>query len=133
MEKISKNYIEHEWETFEILWNAYDADDAHNDKTLVEFWAKDWKVFLSDWEKLLELNWENFRTWIYQHYKWNSYQVFWTFRFFDQIFVAYKWNYDHNEERFLDNLRYRKIENFGWDAIKDWKSVSRFQYIWNIL
>lgn len=120
---MTKSYIEYKWETYEILWFGFDSDNA-KDETKIEFWqSQDWKIFLNDWNNIFEVDDKNFRTWTYKHYKWNDYQVFWTVKILWQIYVVYKWLYNHWEKRFEDNLWYRDIKKF---------LPERYKFVWNI-
>ena len=123
MEKMT-HYIEINNEDYKILWNAYDSDDAHNDETKVEILEnEDWKIIVSDWENFLKVETWNFRPWIYEHYKWNEYQVFGTINVLWKTYVVYKGLYQHHEKRFEDNFWYREIKNF---------SPEKYKYTWKL-
>lgn len=69
--------------------------------------------------------------WIYKHYKGNTYQVIAVWKHSDTLedYVVYQWLYSSQE--FGDNpIRVKSVEEFEKTVETDWKTVKRFEYIW---
>lgn len=68
--------------------------------------------------------------WIYRHYKWKDYEVFWTCLNIetDEVFVLYKPLYEYPLK---EDYVIRPYEMFFENVEFDWKIIPRFEYIWD--